>query len=118
MKLLIVLLLCLSSTAKAGDWSDTDRYRETAYLALHVVDWTQTRYIAKNPDRFKENNRILGEHPTLGNVNRYFIAAGIGHFVIASALSGEWRYAFQAVTITVRMRDVVGNHRIGIEFAF
>jgi hypothetical protein len=37
-----------------------------------VVDWLQTLFIARNPDRFSETNVILGRHPSAAHVSWYF----------------------------------------------
>jgi hypothetical protein len=43
---------------------------------LMAVDWTQTRYIADNPQEYAETGpaaESIGAHPTTGAVNQHFI---------------------------------------------
>jgi hypothetical protein len=91
-----------------------DLYRELTFQAVMVMDWAQTRQIAKQPDRH-EYNPILGRRPTIGRVNTYFVAAGIGHWAISEALPKDWRKHWQLVTIALEAGTVYHNYQIGLE---
>jgi len=93
---------------------------ELAYLALHVADWGQTRRIAKSPDTLHELNPLLGKHPTLGDVNRYFIATGLGHVAIAKLLEGSPALSalFQKATIGMELSVTGRNRYLGIGTSF
>ena len=115
---LLAFLGLFSVTATAGDWNTQDTRFEAAYLVLHAVDWSQTRYIAAHPERFIEDNPILGEHPSDAEVNRYFLLTGLIHAGIAYALPSDWRRGFQLVTIGIEAGTVARNYRIGIRSEF
>jgi hypothetical protein len=106
--------LLASNAAVADEWSDGDVKREAAYLALHIIDYGQTRTIALNPDRLHEQNSILGLHPTVGQVNRYFLLTGIAHVVVMDLLPSEWRRDIQNITIGIEAGAVGHNFSIGI----
>ena len=116
---ILVALLLFTSAARAGDdWTPADSWREGAYLALHLTDWAQTRNIARNPDQWRETNRLLGEHPSVGRVNRYFVITAAAQIGIAVALSKGWRAAFQYGAIAHDAWYVTHNFSIGISARF
>lgn len=119
--LILVLLsvaMCAPPAPAADSWTPADTRREAAYLALHITDWGQTRNIAKNPKRFHELNPVLGEHPSVAEVDRYFIAAAAVHAAVAYALPAEWRSGFQYVTIGIEAGVTAMNCRTGIRVDF
>lgn len=117
MKIFLLLLLFIPA-AHADEWTRSDTYRETAYLALHVTDWLQTRTIAKNPDVWYEKNIILGSHPHVDRVDAYFILAGLAHVGIAAILPNEWRAPFQYFTIGFESGVVAHNYKVGVKVGF
>ena len=112
------VLLALALPAHAGDWSYGDTRREAIYLTLHALDWAQTRTIARHPERWTERNPILGEHPSVGRVDRYFALTAVGHVGVAHALPPEWRKWFQRSTITLEAVIVGRNRHLGIAVDF
>lgn len=118
MKTFIIALLLVSSSAFADEWTRTDTYREATYLMLHTMDWAQTRNIARNPDRWREQNYFLGKHPSVSQVDQYFIATGTLQFAVAYYLPAEYRKAFQYVTIGIEGGAVAHNFSIGVGIKF
>lgn len=118
MKTLIILLLLITSTVHADEWTTADTKREAAYLTLHTVDWLQTRNIARSPDQFYETNAVLGKHPSIGQVNSYFIATAALQFAIARVLPAEYRSAFQYLSIGHDFGYVSHNFKIGISVKY
>ena len=57
--------------------------------ALLTLDWRQTLTIARNPRTESEINRILGPHPSVVAVCRYFLICmvGIALFFLLSLLA-------------------------------
>ena len=100
------------------DWTREDTYRQSVLTVLLVVDWGQTRYIAKHPLQHKEMNQFLGEHPSVGRVNNYFAASILGHAVISYILPPDWRKGWQYVWIGIEFGVVQRNHSIGIKVDF
>src|SRR3990167_2148379 len=105
----ILVFFCLVSVAHADEWTKADTYRQAAVTTLLVADWAQTRYIAKRPcenagggtqcqDPYLEKGLALpfiGEHPSVGRVNSYFIAGILGNYAISHTLPRDWRNAWQ-----------------------
>ena len=118
MKILLSILLLLSSSTYASDWSDEDISREAVLLVIHTIDWGQTRYIAENPDQFHEINPLLDTNPSVWQVNNYFILSGLAHIAISNALPPEWRKGWQYVTIGIGVANVSRNHSIGLRISF
>lgn len=102
----------------ASDWTKADTARQMAYLTLHVADWGQTRYIAKNPNRYLEKNLFLGGHPSLSRVDSYFAFTALAHTAISYALPPDWRRGWQYITIGVEAGAVGYNYSIGLKMDF
>lgn len=92
----IFFILAVSNHASAGQFWSEDKTTNALIIsanALALIDWRQTRYIAKNPDRFHERgiaSHFIGEHPSTGDVDQYFalsiiLTNGIGYFLPESA---------------------------------
>lgn len=120
--LLAAILLVISFNACSDDWKTEDTYRQAAFLALDAMDWAQTRNIARNPSQYKENGIIartmIGEHPSVWQVDAYIISSALLQYAIARALPTEYRAAFQYMTIGDAANSVVGNFRIGLKINF
>lgn len=115
---LIALAFFESAPAHADDWSVADKERQAVYTALHLADYAQTHYIARHPDAFRENNPLLGAHPSVGQVNTYFAITLAGHYIIADQLSPKWRARWQYAWIAAEALQVVRNRSIGVGFNF
>jgi hypothetical protein len=114
--ILCTALLLLPAGARA-EWTAADTHWQTAYLALHIVDWGQSRYIASHPE-LEEYNAILGRSPSVAAVDRYFAAAAIAHTAISYALPAEYRRWWQCLTIGLEMGITANNYRAGIQLKF
>jgi hypothetical protein len=127
-----LLLLLLSSPAFAADpWTTADTWRETAYLVVDAVDWLQTRNMARSnwtarvygdtwyQDHYiSEVNPIMGKHPSVKRVDRFFALEMLTHFGFAYALPKDWRAGFQYVSIGVELGFVQHNRTMGISAKF
>lgn len=121
MKRIVIALLLLPTTASALDeWTPADSVREATYLALHVADWGQTRYANndENQHRYIEQNKILGESPSLKRIDTYFAVTALAHVGVAYVLPRKWREAFQYTTIGMEAVVVFRNNSIGVRFDF
>lgn len=108
-----------SCSVVAGDaWSEDQLRMGAALAAVTVVDWAQTRYIADNPARFHETNPIMGRHPSIGRVDRYFATSILVGAVVLDALPSEYRdYALKA-GLVLEVLVVSNNARIGVGVKF
>lgn len=88
------LLFC--TDLYAGCWSD-DRVTQGLIIssnALTLVDWRQTRYIARHPDEYREVGpaaKVIGEHPTKEAVNRYFLRSMVLNNAIGCLLPEHFK---------------------------
>lgn len=69
-----------------AQWKTSDTVLSVAAVALTVIDWSQTRHIANDPQGHKELNPILGPHPSQSSVDIYFpvtlaIGGAVAYFV-------------------------------------
>lgn len=111
-------LFILSGPLSATDWSQDSRDRQAVYTALHLMDWAQTRTIARNPERWRELNPILGAHPSTREVDQYFALTLVGHYVVANLLPDKYRSLFQHVTISMEAAVTRNNIVLGIKGDF
>lgn len=114
--LLLVLAMFPAGGCAAGAhrWTRADTVREAAFAGLEAVDWGQTRNIAKHPEKWTEVNPILGKHPTVGEVDRYFAASLLAHAAVSAALPNPWRKRWQYLTSGFEMIMIGNNLAIGI----
>jgi hypothetical protein len=117
--ILSLVLSSFFSLAAADPWTKTDSIVELCAVdpAL-VLDWGQTRSIAKGPGRHYEQNIALGLHPSLASVNRYFIGALVLHPIITYVMPEAWRRSFQAGTVGLEIGCIAHNYKIGIRVNF
>ncbi len=100
-------------------WSDEDKKREALYLALHGLDWAQTRHISRNYDKgFHEQNPILGRNPSTDKVDAYMGLAALAHLFVADKLPPNLRKIFQNSLIGLEAGAVGNNEYRGIKAKF
>jgi len=113
--IILILLLVYSPIHAADKWDKMDYSLLAASSVLKVIDWQQTRYIANNPDRFYEQNPILGKHPSETEVNLYFVASYAGQVIIAHYLPSKYRKCWLGLWIGMSGRNSIHNNSIGIK---
>ena len=118
-KFLAAILLAASLPASAGDpWTTEQKALGAAFATAYVLDWRQTIHIASNPERWRETNPLLGEHPDAGRVNRHFAAGAIMSYLILDAVPSETRTVLLAAGFVVEAAYVNRNLQIGIGWGF
>lgn len=117
MRAFVLALALLALPAHAREWTDDEVAWGTAAAVAHVIDWGQTRYIARHPDQWRELNPVLGEHPSLGGVNRYFLASGALMFAAAHYLP-QYRSTLLKVWFTIGVGANLHNAAIGVRISF
>ena len=137
-KLIVVVILCVlavSFNCHAEEvklyksWTTTEIVQEVVWQGLHVVDWGQTRDIAKRPDEYYEKNTWLGEHPSVDEVNQYMIISAVLHLGISWVLPNNIEFKvfdysinprtiWQCITIVGTASTVSHNHSIGLRMNF
>ena len=128
----LVCLLLLSTARAAERWDTTDKVLGATALAFTVADWAQTRYIAQNPcinagggtdcaDPYREvglARRFIGEHPTTGQVDRYFAGAIAVSALAAHYLPSTYRKGFLGGITLIELSVVARNRSIGLRMEF
>ena len=99
------------------DWSTLDKTLLVASTAANIVDWGQTRTIAYNPDQWRELNPFLGDHPSVGAVNTYFISRLILVPVLAHYFP-EYRTIILSLWLATGVGFSSHNHSIGIRMTW
>jgi hypothetical protein len=108
---------------------------EAAVIASLIIDWGQTRDLAKQDIKVvrtydtgwevtklckdnTETNPLLGRFPSLASVNRYFISALILQPIILRMMSHKWRMRFLTGTLAIQLVMVNHNRQIGLKVRF
>lgn len=104
--------------AAADEWTDAQSAKAAALATLTVADWAQTRTIARHPDQWHETNPLLGRHPSVGEVDRYFIGASLIGAAALHAMPTRWRDYALTAGITIEALCVGNNLRLGIGIRF
>lgn len=110
----------------AKRWTNEELLLEVGWEFLHLLDWRQTRSIAKHPERWNEcgtTSWFLGSHPDPSSVDRLFLLSAVAHPLVtellpreARAFGATWhpRRAWQYFTIVAKGRYVVLNFTLDI----
>jgi hypothetical protein len=120
-----LILLTLSQCVYSADFSTETVVEESVYQALHVIDASQTVYIARHPDQYyeKESGWVIGRHPSEAGVIRFMAADALVHVAVTTALvkldAPRWlTRTWELVTIADTANCVRGNFKIGIKARF
>lgn len=114
----LAAVLTFSPKASAEPWDTGDKVLGVAAVTTLVIDWGQTRYIAKHPDKYREKNKILGEHPSVGRVNTYFVCYIAGTLLVADWFSPNNRKGFLMGLTIVEFSVTQKNKSIGVKWEF
>ena len=113
--ILLMLLIVGCASVPFEDWDSADTTRQVAYTVTHVIDYFQTKAIARNDD-FIEMNPVLGEYPSKTAVDIYMLCTLVGHVAVSGLLEDEWRERWQVFTIGMETATIINNHRIGVRW--
>lgn len=105
----------------------------TIALTLILTDWAQTRAMARQPaydweplenspgyytwrEQWRENNPLLGRHPSEGKVNTYFALSVLTYLVVQDALPEKYASLYRKGIILLEVTCVSQNLSIGVRF--
>ena len=84
-----------------------------------IADWGQTRYIANHPEQYHEAfNPILGNHPSTGRVDAWFVGALVVNNGAMIALPKKYKPYYAGGVAVIETYFVVSNNSIGIKIDF
>ncbi len=113
--IIIALMFLLPVNTQAADkWTKQGLTLQGVYYLFKFIDWRQTRYGAKNPYWY-EVNPILGKHPSVSAVDRYFFITTVLHTAITHYLPQRYRVWWQGITIAGSAGCVGWNLSVGIK---
>lgn len=111
---LLILLFPVFSYS-FGSWSQETTARELCFLYALSKDWQQTLDIAKNPQKYSEQNPILSSHPSVASVNFYFAGCAISHALISYMLPPDYSKIWQIAWIGIQSDVTTHNDENGLE---
>lgn len=88
------------------------------YYSLLATDYFQTRTIVENPDVWHEQNMILGRHPSIADVNKYFAASALLSAAILKYAPKSVQKVFLKGGTIVELGAVGNNIKLGIRLSF
>jgi hypothetical protein len=89
---------------------------EAATNTLLVVDWSQTRNIARNPDKWREGqNWFLKANPTTEEVDMYYAGSVALNSALHKYLPAKWLNYYQIGFIGLETGMIVRNYKLGIK---
>jgi hypothetical protein len=129
MLLAICLMISVITNSEASDkWTKTDVSLQAVYTVLHVIDWGQTLQISREPIYYssdhskrymrREQNFVLGAHPKVDEVHKYFLSTLVLHTVISHVLPENYRTVWQGSTIALQAYVVGRNFSLGLNGFF
>ena len=116
--------LALSTSAITGlparvSWSQTHTALAGAFVVTLLMDAGQTRGLARRGwSGFREANPLLGERPSVGQVNTYTVIAGMSVLGAAAALPPKVRPWLLGAAIAVQAFTVAGSVQNGLPIRF
>lgn len=123
-------LALLAGTAHASEsvdssWQPHQIALGAAALALHVIDWGQTRQVARSHEpgytgptyieRGPVASSVIGSTPSRGQVDAYMVVTGLVMGAAAHFLP-EYRTALLAGFGAGKLAVVIHNRAIGVQF--
>lgn len=111
---LTVLLAGCSHLPVAASWDKADIALGATFLALKATDYRQTSYGAARPERYREGNPLLGEHPSQEKIDLCFALSSAAELGIAHYLPPKYRKAWLIALSIISGAAVYNNYSIGI----
>lgn len=131
MRWLMLFIALYAPIGQAEEWKAADYTLLAASLAVQVIDWGQTRSVARETTSaslngqtpvvsrtYYERNPFIGENPTTGDVDKYFAAQMLATASIAYVLPQSWRRLFLGGMLVFHTSLVYKNHEIGLRVDF
>jgi hypothetical protein len=116
---MVVLVLFLCSCAHNPDpWTSEQKLFFSTATALQVMDYTQTQYALRNPDRFYEINPIIDKaHDKWGahGVTAYFAASLASRWVLVHYTPTQHRWLPLTLFNLMSALCVGNNYDIGVQ---
>jgi len=114
---IVICLALLAPPAHAREWTDEEVRLGAALAVTRIIDWGQTRHIARNPDRFRETVPLMPAHPTLGEVNQHFLLGTALMFAVAHYVPQHRKRILQ-VWVAIGVGANLHNAAIGVRIEF
>ena len=113
----MALLLCVGPVVASKGTENT-----LALTAL-AADWLGTREMVNHPaydplgrELWSEVNPLLGRHPSVGDVDKYFLVAAATYLLVQQILPEPWDSRFRRLTIIVEVGCTASHFGIGVTF--
>lgn len=115
----IAYLITYAPHVKAGDeWTADQRTQASVLAGLLIADWAQTRQISRHPNRWSEQNPVIGSHPSTRRVDTYFISSIAIGYLLLDAMPSEYRNAAINAGIVLEAGVVGHNLNLGLGINF
>lgn len=100
-------------------WTWYNTVLELTFVGFIFIDYQQTyNIVILQPEKHSEKNPILGEHPSLQNLQLYMVSCIFIHSIISFFLPPIWREIWQCITIMIEFSALWNNARIEPQYGF
>lgn len=114
----VISLILLTSNSYGFDkWTKEDKVLQSVQATVHIIDWLQTREIARNDDYY-ESNPLMGKYPTVSEVDRYMSSSALLNLTVTHILPQKYRKYWLSFWIGVSSAMVFHNYNIGVRISF
>ena len=96
-------------------WTPANTVCQGIYMTEHLVDWAQTKKIARSQNYY-EMNPLMGKHPSQSTVDLYMGLSMFATLAISAMLTPKYRSTFQGFLLTIKTGLIIHNYQIGIRF--
>ncbi|HKW42411.1 MAG TPA: hypothetical protein VJN39_14270 [Gemmatimonadales bacterium] len=109
----------ITGLPERASWNQTHTVLASAFVVTLLIDAAQTRELARHGwSGFRESNPLLGDRPTVGQVNAYTAIAGLSVLGAAAALPPKVRPWLLGAAIAVQAFTVAGSVQKGLPIRF
>lgn len=113
-----VAMFFILTSAQAREWTTEERAWLGTAIAFTVTDWATTRDLTRRYNEgYYETNPLLGRHPGTSDVDRHFVMAIAGGYLLADHLD-SWRLPWLQMWTGVQFYYTQRNLNIGLKMKF
>lgn len=112
MKTIILLIIIFTSSTAHAEWTKEKFAHELCYVSVVVNDWMQTRDISKY--NLKEENRIMGNHPSNTTIDTYFASLLLINMAINYVLPEDYAKLWKIYCIADHSNAISINNKNGL----
>lgn len=114
----LLIFTTFSYAEPFGGWTDKEKILYgTASLAM-LADYKSTSSLLYPSRGYKELNPFIGEQPSRGKLNLWFVGVAAGHYFLANSMNHENRTTYLLIVTVAHGTAAAHNVSIGASIRF